>query len=75
MLTETSPPVRTVQASAFRVPANAPESDGTFAWDATTLVLVRVEAGGREGSGYSHDPSRPGSGLEFRDTGAEEYAL
>lgn len=54
MLTETSAPVRTVQASAFRVPTDAPESDGTFAWDGTTLVLVRVEAAGREGIGYSY---------------------
>ena len=29
-----------VEVSAYKVPTDAPESDGTFAWDKTTLVLV-----------------------------------
>ena len=35
--------------SAFRIPTDAPEADGTIAWDRTTLVLVEVEAGGNSG--------------------------
>ena len=29
-----------------RVPTDAPESDGTLAWDATTIVVVEVDGGG-----------------------------
>ena len=42
------------RASAYKVPTDAPESDGTLAWDSTTLVLVEVEAGGERGIGYSY---------------------
>lgn len=46
--------VEQVTARAFTIPTDAPESDGTFAWDRTTLVLVRARAGGREGLGYTY---------------------
>ena len=32
----------------------SPESDGTFAWEKTTLVLVEATAGGKTGLGYSY---------------------
>lgn len=47
-------PIESVEARAFRVPTEQPESDGTFAWEATTLVLVHVNAGGRQGLGYTY---------------------
>jgi L-alanine-DL-glutamate epimerase-like enolase superfamily enzyme len=47
-------PVREVQASAFTVPTDRPESDGTMEWDSTTLVLVEVEAGGVTGIGWTY---------------------
>lgn len=47
-------PVGRLEASAYRVPTDAPESDGTFAWDATVLVLVEASAGGETGIGYSY---------------------
>lgn len=43
-----------VSASAYRIPTDRPESDGTFTWDATTLVLVEVTAGDTTGVGYSY---------------------
>ena len=43
-----------VEASAYKVPTDAPESDGTFAWESTTLVLVEASAGGATGLGYSY---------------------
>lgn len=46
--------ISAVTAEAFRVPTDAPESDGTLEWDATTLVLCRVEAAGESGLGYSY---------------------
>jgi L-alanine-DL-glutamate epimerase-like enolase superfamily enzyme len=39
---------------AFKIPTDQPESDGTYAWDSTTLVVVEVSAGGRQGLGYSY---------------------
>ena len=43
-----------MHASAYRIPTDGPESDGTFNWDATTLVVVHVDAGGRRGMGYTY---------------------
>ena len=41
--------------STFRIPTDAPEeSDGTFAWRATTLVLVEASGGGMTGIGYTY---------------------
>jgi L-alanine-DL-glutamate epimerase-like enolase superfamily enzyme len=47
-------PIHSVRAEAFTVPTDRPEADGTIAWDATTLVLVEVEGGGRVGLGYTY---------------------
>lgn len=46
--------IRSLNVSAFTVPTDAPEADGTIAWDATTLVLVEAEAAGIRGIGYSY---------------------
>ena len=43
-----------VQATAFTVPTETPESDGTLAWGSTTMVLVEATAGGRTGLGYTY---------------------
>jgi L-alanine-DL-glutamate epimerase-like enolase superfamily enzyme len=34
-----------VQISAYTIPTDAPEADGTYEWSKTTLVLVRAHAG------------------------------
>ncbi|MGQ9368399.1 enolase C-terminal domain-like protein [Azospirillum sp. ST 5-10] len=47
-------PIRSVAVAAYTVPTDAPEADGTLDWDATTLVLVRMEAGGQEGIGFGY---------------------
>jgi L-alanine-DL-glutamate epimerase-like enolase superfamily enzyme len=47
-------PIERVTASAFCVPTDGPESDGTFEWTSTTLVLAEVAAGGQTGLGYSY---------------------
>ena len=46
--------IKSVSASAFTIPTDAPEADGTFAWNSTTLVLAEVNAGGKTGIGYSY---------------------
>lgn len=38
----------------FTVPTDAPEADGTYAWDSTTMVLAQIEAGGQTGLGYTY---------------------
>jgi L-alanine-DL-glutamate epimerase-like enolase superfamily enzyme len=43
-----------LRASAFVIPTDAPEADGTFAWNSTTLVIAEVEAGGETGLGYTY---------------------
>jgi L-alanine-DL-glutamate epimerase-like enolase superfamily enzyme len=47
-------PIEQLTVSAYTVPTDAPEADGSFAWDATTIVLVHVEGGGRRGLGYTY---------------------
>jgi L-alanine-DL-glutamate epimerase-like enolase superfamily enzyme len=42
-----------LEVSAYTVPTQTPESDGTLAWSETTLVLVQVAACGIAGLGYS----------------------
>lgn len=46
--------IRALRVTAYRIPTDAPEADGTFAWDATTLVLVELDAGGQTGLGYTY---------------------
>lgn len=47
-------PVGDLRASVFTVPTDAHESDGTFEWDSTTLVLVEAEAAGAVGIGWTY---------------------
>ena len=50
-------PIRRVEVLTYRIPTEEPEADGTFSWDSTTCVVVRVEAGGRRGLGYTYGSS------------------
>ena len=52
--TEAGPSIEKITASCYTVPTETPESDGTLQWEHTTLVLVEVAAGGKEGLGYSY---------------------
>ena len=47
-------PIETIEAAAYSVPTDAHESDGTFEWDKTTLVVVEARAGGETGLGYTY---------------------
>ena len=48
-------PVQGIDVSVFRVPTDGgPESDGTAKWDATTVVVVEIHAGGETGLGYTY---------------------
>jgi L-alanine-DL-glutamate epimerase-like enolase superfamily enzyme len=47
-------PIRSVEAAAYEIPTETPESDGTLSWDSTTMVLVRCRAGDQVGIGYTY---------------------
>ena len=49
--------VESVAASAYRIPTDQPEADGTFSWDATTMVVVRAAGEGHEGQGWTYAPA------------------
>ena len=49
--------VEHLSVSAYTVPTDAPESDGTLEWDSTTIVVVEVQAGGETGLGYTYGPA------------------
>ncbi len=40
--------------SAYEIPTDFPEADGTYAWSKTTLVVVELPAGGARGFGYTY---------------------
>jgi L-alanine-DL-glutamate epimerase-like enolase superfamily enzyme len=47
-----------LDVSAYTIPTDEPESDGTLEWSSTTIVVVEAHAGGETGLGYTYaDPS------------------
>lgn len=47
-------PIKKVHASAFTIPTDKPEADGTIAWNSTTMVVVEVSAGNVVGLAYTY---------------------
>jgi L-alanine-DL-glutamate epimerase-like enolase superfamily enzyme len=43
-----------LHASAYRIPTDFPESDGTIEWNATTLVLVEAPGADHTGIGFTY---------------------
>jgi L-alanine-DL-glutamate epimerase-like enolase superfamily enzyme len=46
--------VENLSVSAHTIPTETPEADGTYEWDSTTIVIVQVTGGGKEGLGYTY---------------------
>jgi L-alanine-DL-glutamate epimerase-like enolase superfamily enzyme len=46
--------IEKLEVSAYQIPTDQPESDGTIKWDSTTIVIVEAEAGGKRSLGYSY---------------------
>jgi L-alanine-DL-glutamate epimerase-like enolase superfamily enzyme len=53
-----------LEVSSMTIPTDAPESDGTMAWDSTTIVIVEAVAGGKRGLGFTYAPEAAGSVVE-----------
>ena len=49
--------IERLDVSAYTVPTDEPESDGTAEWDSTTIVVVEARAGGKTGLGYTYAPA------------------
>jgi L-alanine-DL-glutamate epimerase-like enolase superfamily enzyme len=43
-----------IDVSAYTIPTDEPESDGTLEWDSTTIVVVEVRASEHAGLGYTY---------------------
>jgi L-alanine-DL-glutamate epimerase-like enolase superfamily enzyme len=47
-------PIERLEVTAYTVPTDAPESDGTYEWDRTTMVIVELAAGDEHGLGFTY---------------------
>ena len=64
LATRTEAGVEGLDVSAYEIATDAPESDGTFEWDSTTMVVVEAHAGGETGLGYTYAPAAAGKLVE-----------
>jgi len=58
--------VERIEVSAYTVPTDSPEADGTLQWDSTTLVLVEAIGGGKRGLGYTYGDLSVGKFIESK---------
>ena len=47
-------PIESLKVSAYRIPTETPEADGTYEWDSTTIVIVEAIGGSKQGLGYTY---------------------
>ena len=47
-------PVQSATISAYTIPTETPEADGTADWDSTTVVVVELSAGNATGLGFAY---------------------
>lgn len=53
-------PIERLEVSVYTVPTDFPESDGTYQWKSTTMVLVEAHAAGITGLGYTYADASTG---------------
>ncbi|MBV8395014.1 MAG: mandelate racemase, partial [Actinobacteria bacterium] len=58
--------VERLDVSAYTIPTDGPESDGTFEWDSTTIVVVEAYAGDEVGLGYTYADAAAGKLVESK---------
>ena len=56
--------VEALHVSSYTLPTDAPESDGTLAWDSTTIVIVEARAGTATGLGWTYAPEAAATVVE-----------
>src|SRR5215208_1466297 len=66
--------VESLKVSAYTIPTDSPESDGTLRWDSTTMVLVEATGGGDRGLGYTYGDVSVGKFVESKLAGEVEGA-
>ena len=76
----------TLRVSAYTIPTDEPEADGTLDWASTTIVVVEAHAETRTGIGYTYAPAAAAAiieglladairGIELLDVGAAWEAM
>jgi L-alanine-DL-glutamate epimerase-like enolase superfamily enzyme len=46
--------IKQLQVTAYRIPTDRPEADGTISWDSTTLIVVEaISDSGVRGLGFN----------------------
>jgi L-alanine-DL-glutamate epimerase-like enolase superfamily enzyme len=46
--------ISSTSVRVYTIPTDAPEADGTFSWNSTTMVLVELSVGDTRGIGYTY---------------------
>jgi L-rhamnonate dehydratase len=54
------PALDDLRVSSLSIPTDAPESDGTLAWDSTGVVIVELEGAGASGLGWTYADAAAG---------------
>ncbi len=68
MTTLSAVAVTGLEVAAYTVPTDQPESDGTYEWDSTTIVVVEAHGGGETGLGYTYSDAAAGKLIEGKLT-------
>lgn len=75
---QNSVPIERVSTQTYKIPTDGPESDGTYEWNHTTIVIVTVDAGGQQGLGYTYANEQAASlvrdQLKHRIIGADAFS-
>jgi L-alanine-DL-glutamate epimerase-like enolase superfamily enzyme len=58
--------VERLEVSAYTVPTDSRESDGTLQWDSVTMILAEVQGGGKRGLGYTYGDVSVGKFIESK---------
>ncbi|PYK08606.1 MAG: mandelate racemase [Verrucomicrobia bacterium] len=55
-----------LSVSAYTIPTESLEADGTYEWDRTTIVIVQLTGGGKQGVGYTYADTATAKLIEDR---------
>ena len=72
MTGSSTPQVDAIEVAVYQIPTDAPESDGTLAWDSTTFVVVQARAAGTTGIGYTYAGTSAATVVEEKLSGTVE---